>query len=151
MEFVSLLEMIATDVDVIKDTQEQHVMKHVGTMGLWSLSLITIWHTDLILKLFSYEVTEYKKWREIYRGLPQYQESHTSASYALKRAYERNLYEYEKAQATVAQAAQSASAASSSTDDIRRNRRTQAFTQQLSAELKKCKGSYSCIRRRGQG
>jgi len=39
-----------------------------------------------------------KHWREIFRQLPQYSQTHTSASYALKKMYRKNLLEYENAQ-----------------------------------------------------
>jgi len=40
-------------------------------------------------------VCDGKAWRQIFRTLPQFQDSHTSASYALKKMYRRNLLEYE--------------------------------------------------------
>lgn len=44
------------------------------------------------------EVCQQKLWREIFRQLPQYSDRHTSASYALKKIYKKNLLEYEIAQ-----------------------------------------------------
>jgi len=41
------------------------------------------------------EVCQQKLWREIFRQLPQYSDRHTSASYALKKMYKKNLLEYE--------------------------------------------------------
>lgn len=43
-------------------------------------------------------VCQAKQWRQIFRQLPQYSSTHTSASYALKKMYKKNLYEYEQAQ-----------------------------------------------------
>lgn len=45
------------------------------------------------------EVNHHKRWADIYRGMPQYTPTHTSASNALKRAYRKNLLPYEEAQA----------------------------------------------------
>jgi len=44
------------------------------------------------------QVCTSKQWREIFRQLPQYSQTHTSASYALKKMYRKNLLEYENAQ-----------------------------------------------------
>jgi len=44
------------------------------------------------------EVCANKKWATIYRSMPQYSSTHTSASNALKRSYRRNLMTYEEAQ-----------------------------------------------------
>lgn len=43
-------------------------------------------------------VCQAKQWRQIFRQLPQYSSTHTSASYALKKMYKKNLLDYEKAQ-----------------------------------------------------
>jgi len=43
-------------------------------------------------------VCQAKQWRQIFRQLPQYSSTHTSASYALKKMYKKNLYDYEQAQ-----------------------------------------------------
>jgi len=45
------------------------------------------------------QVNDHKLWADIYRGMPQYTPTHTSASNALKRAYRKNLLPYEEAQA----------------------------------------------------
>jgi len=41
-------------------------------------------------------VTENKQWREIFRSLDNYNASHTSASYALKKCYRKLLGDYER-------------------------------------------------------
>jgi len=46
-------------------------------------------------------VCQQKLWRSIYRCLPNYQETHTSASYAIKKVYIRNLLDYERAHAAI--------------------------------------------------
>jgi len=43
-------------------------------------------------------VCQAKQWRQIFRQLPQYSSTHTSASYALKKMYRKNLLDYEQAQ-----------------------------------------------------
>merc|ERR550539_1469415 len=45
-------------------------------------------------------VCQAKQWRQIFRQLPQYSSTHTSASYALKKMYKKNLSDYEAAQRT---------------------------------------------------
>jgi hypothetical protein len=44
------------------------------------------------------QVCQSKQWRQIFRQLPQYSSTHTSASYALKKMYKKNLFDYEQAQ-----------------------------------------------------
>ena len=41
-------------------------------------------------------VTENKRWREVFRALDNYNASHTSASYALKKCYTKVLGDYER-------------------------------------------------------
>merc|ERR1719361_658512 len=43
-------------------------------------------------------VCDKKLWREVFRSLPQYTKSHTSASNTLKRIYQNNLEHYQRKQ-----------------------------------------------------